>query len=266
VATAPPEVRRRILIVPGIFGECVQRIATPFQDGAVHLRGQGYRVDLVSVSGRSGSEANAAAISDWLRRFAEPAEPLLMIGYSKGTSDILEAVGRYPDAIPAGTAIVSVGGVVSGTPMADSWERMYRRLAWMPVPGCRPGDGGGVTSLTHRERQAWLEAHPLPHNRHYFSLPAFTSGDNISRAMKQSHRWLSTIDPRNDGQVIWRDAIIPGGTLLGYANCDHWALALPLARNSRFAGFFANRNGYPREILLEAVVRMVEEQLATSVG
>jgi hypothetical protein len=34
--------------------------------------------------------------------------------------------------------------------------------------------------------------------------------------------------PRNDGLLLIYDQIIPGGTLLGYANADHWSVALSL--------------------------------------
>ena len=38
------------------------------------------------------------------------------------------------------------------------------------------------------------------------------------------------IDGRNDSQVIFYDQLIPGSTLLGYLNADHWAVAVPIAR------------------------------------
>jgi|GEM_PF-3931291 len=43
---------------------------------------------------------------------------------------------------------------------------------------------------------------------------------------------------------------------------EHWAVTLPLKRNQRFLGStFVNRNEYPREVLLESVLRYVEEDL-----
>jgi hypothetical protein len=114
--------------------------------------------------------------------------------------------------------------------------------------------------VSRRHRIAWLADHPLPRDRTYFSVAAFTDRAHVSRPLEQSYRELSRIDPRNDGQVIATDAIIPGSHLLGYLNADHWAVALPLAHNSpKLRSVFAGRNDYPREILLEAIVRLVEE-------
>jgi hypothetical protein len=75
------------------------------------------------------------------------------------------------------------------------------------------------------------------------------------------------VDPRNDGQVVWADAFIPAGTFLGYANADHWAVALPIVRGvppalRAAAAAVLDRNAFPREVLLEAIVRHVEEELA----
>jgi hypothetical protein len=45
-------------------------------------------------------------------------------------------------------------------------------------------------------------------------------------------------------------------------NADHWAVALPIDRAHPVVGtLFVNENEYPREALLEAVMRFVEDDL-----
>ena len=61
---------------------------------------------------------------------------------------------------------------------------------------------------------------------------------------------LSAIDPRNDSQVIFYDQVIPGSTLMGYLNADHWAIAVPIAESHPFIGrHFADKNTYPRQAI-----------------
>jgi hypothetical protein len=55
--------------------------------------------------------------------------------------------------------------------------------------------------------------------------------------------------------------IIPRSTLLGFVKADHWAVAMPLARDLPALTPWLNRNEFPREVLLEAVIRFVEENL-----
>ena len=62
--------------------------------------------------------------------------------------------------------------------------------------------------------------------------------------------------------MIFYDALIPGSTLLGYVNADHWAIAMPISREMPLvADTFIDRNAFPREVLLEAIVRFVEESM-----
>jgi len=64
--------------------------------------------------------------------------------------------------------------------------------------------------------------------------------------------------------VISYDQVIPGSALIGYINADHWALSVPVARtHSTIGSVFVDQNNYPREALLEALMRFVEEDLAT---
>jgi hypothetical protein len=56
--------------------------------------------------------------------------------------------------------------------------------------------------------------------------------------------------------------VIPGSVLLGYLNADHWAIAVPFNRSHPFiSSLFIDKNAFPREVLLEAIVRYVEEDL-----
>ena len=65
--------------------------------------------------------------------------------------------------------------------------------------------------------------------------------------------------------LLGEDAVLPGSVLLGYARGDHWAVAEPFSRVRGPFGWLprhlADRNAYPRELLLEAIVRAVEESL-----
>ncbi len=91
----------------------------------------------------------------------------------------------------------------------------------------------------------------------------FPQPERISSILKSSYEKLSCVDSRNDSQVIFYDQIVPGSTLLAYVNADHWALAIPVARTHPTIGaLFVTQNAYPREALVEAILRFLEEDLA----
>ena len=52
---------------------------------------------------------------------------------------------------------------------------------------------------------------------------------------------------------------------MGYLNADHLAVAMPINRaHTTIATIMVTENAYPREALLEALLRFVEEDMATT--
>jgi hypothetical protein len=129
---------------------------------------------------------------------------------------------------------------------------------------CTPGDGHAVESLRPGARLAWLAANPLPGDVPYYSVVTFLQPGRISRALSAGYNKLSRVDARNDSQMLFYDQVIPDSTLVGYLNADHWALAVPISRSHPWIGStLLNHHGYPREALLEALLRFVEWDLET---
>jgi hypothetical protein len=86
------------VFVGGIGYECVQAWLEPAGTVERHLARNGYGLLSVSVDGLSSSTNNARQIRDALLAMPEPPGPprLVLIGYSKGAPDILEAIVAYP--------------------------------------------------------------------------------------------------------------------------------------------------------------------------
>ena len=252
-------------LVPGIGWDCFAPWLNASNTAGAHAQRYGYDGILIPVDALSGTQHNARQIRDAI--MAMPQESglprIVLIGYSKGAPDIFEALVTYPELRPRIAAVVSAAGPVGGSPLANDAEQYHADLLqYFPKATCKPGDGGGVESLRPSIRKAWLAEHPLPREIPYYSLVALPHPDRISSVLDSSYRKLSRVDARNDSQVIFYDAIVPGSTLLGYLNADHWAVAVPIARTHPTVGaWFVTENAYPREALLEAILRFVEEDL-----
>jgi hypothetical protein len=253
-------------VVPGIGYECFEQWLEPPGTVKSHMRTQGFDQVLIKVDGLSSTANNARQIRDALMAMPSESEAprQVLIGYSKGAADILEALAAYPEIRSRAVAVVSAAGSIGGSPLANDAEQYQADLLrHFPGATCGPGDGGGVESLRPETRKAWLAENPLPAGPRYYSLVTFPQPERISRILKSSYRKLAKVDGRNDSQVIFYDQVIPGSTLLGFVNADHWALAVPISRSHEIiGGAFATQNAYPREALLEAVLRFIEEDLA----
>ncbi len=252
-------------IVPGVGFACIVQWLEPQSTVAGHVQRFGFDAVLLQVDALSGTATNARQIRDALTGMpAQPGAPrVVLVGYSKGAPDVLEAVVAYPEIRSRVAAVVSLAGAVGGSPLANDAEQYQAELLrHFPGATCDAGDGGAVASLRPDVRQAWLANHELPSGLRYYSLVTYPQPERMSQLLQHSYRKLSMLDGRNDSQMIFYDQVIPGSALLGYLNADHWAVAVPIARTrTTVSSIFVTRNDYPREALLEAVLRFVEEDL-----
>ena len=261
--------RRRLIaaIVAGVGYECFEKWLQAPATSAAHVRQFGYDMVQIKVDALSSSGKNARQIRDFIVGMqAEAGAPrLVLIGYSKGAPDILEAVVAYPEIRGAVAAVVSAAGAVGGSALAnDADQYQADLLRHFPQASCDSGDGGAVNSLRPTIRKTWLAQNRLPELR-YYSLVTFPHPDQVSSILKSSYDKLARVDARNDSQMIFYDQIVPGSTLVGYVNADHWALAVPIARTHTTIGsLLVTRNAYPREALLEALLRFIEEDLTAA--
>jgi hypothetical protein len=255
-------------LVPGIGFDCVAKWLQPAGTVGQHIRKYGYELAPIKVDALSGITTNARQIRDAVMAMTlGPGAPrLVLFGYSKGAPDVLEAIVKHPEIRPRVAAVVSVAGAVGGSALANDAEQYQAELLrHFPGATCDAGDGGAVDSLRPNVRKAWLAQNPLPASVPTYSVVTLPQPERISSILHGSASKLSAIDGRNDSQVIFYDQVIPGSSLVGYINADHWAIALPIARAHENVGsMFVTQNAYPREALLEAVLRFVEEDLAAN--
>jgi pimeloyl-ACP methyl ester carboxylesterase len=252
-----------VIMVPGLLAECLAAQSTVFADARTNLEAQGYRTGYIQTRGRQASEVNADIIRDAIR--AMPINTrIVLVTHSKGTVDSLLALATYPDLADSVVALVSVAGAVNGSPLADIVPDWIARLVeQISLPECPQGHGvEAVDSLRRSARLSWLATHGWPARVRTYSLVAVAGPDNMSAVLRPFYGILARTEPANDGQVIASDAIIPGSTLLGYANADHLAVAMPFGENTPLlTATLMTRNDYPRAVLLEAAIRFVDEDL-----
>ena len=262
--------KRRLIgaVVAGVGYECFEQWLQAPGSVGIHLRQFGYDLVQMKVDALSSSAKNARQIRDAIMAMPAEAGPprLVLIGYSKGAPDILEAMVAYPQIRSRVAAVISAAGSVGGSALANDAEQYQADLLrHFPGATCDSGDGGAINSLRPATRKNWLAQNRLPSELNYYSLVTFPQPDHISAVLKSSYNKLARIDARNDSQVIFYDQMVPGSSLMGYINADHWALAVPIARtHSALASLLVTQNAYPREALAEAMLRFVEEDLAAS--
>ncbi|HEX7072355.1 MAG TPA: hypothetical protein VF190_16190 [Rhodothermales bacterium] len=253
-------------IVPGLGWSCFAHWLDLNNSVPRHIEQFGYQAELVPVGALASTADNARDIRDWVLRLPpeQAARKLVLIGYSKGAPDILQALVTYPELVERVSAVVSIAGAIGGSPLANNAEQSRANLlTHIPGAECEEViDRGAVDDLRSVVRQQWLAENSLSESLRYYSIVTYPDPTRISAGLKGSYRKISKVDARNDSQMIFYDQIIPGSSLLAYLNADHWAVAVPIARSHELIGStFVNKNEYPREALIEALMRYLDEAL-----
>ena len=265
VSLEPSRATITVIFIAGFASDCVdqaRQAKTQYKD---YLARFGYHFETLRVSGTSSSQSNAQQIRDALDQLPELGRNrnAVIIAHSKGVVDTLEALVTYPELQDRIAALISLAGAVGGSPLADlAPDAMLTIMQNTPGLQCEDGDAGALTSLSPQVRRNWLAENPLPEHVPLYSVVGLPAPDRISRGLKASYHLLSDIDPRNDGNLIYYDQVIPGSTLLGYVNADHWAISTDLGASPyALVRALADKSEFPREVLLEAALRFVELDL-----
>jgi hypothetical protein len=263
-----------VIIVSGVLWECVSDVVLPFGRGKSvdpateydYLKPRYANIDVVHVRGIATSEHNARIVQEAILRHRD-AGSVIVVAYSKGVQDTLEALRLMGSDTPRNLrALVSVAGVVSGSPLAD-WLNRYRHLlAMLPTPSeCSHVNENFLKSIARHRCLHWLEQHwhSLPQGVRYYSLVTFVQPKRMHWFLRLLYAKLAEVEPRNDSHMLIHDQVLPGAALLGYVKADHWAVALPFNRSTRSLWNYLLRdnNAFPREVLFEAILRYVEADL-----
>jgi len=261
-APGPLATNYRILVIPGVLSSCQNNVQA-FQQGQEHLRKiHGLTVDFLQLPNDS-SMANAERIAAYLREaMRSDLRKFIVVTYSKGAPDFMEALSYSPDVRSAVAAYVTIAGAVGGTPIAETMPAMAQRYVdALHLGSCQGNLTEAFWSLRSDVRKAFLAGHPdlgVP----AFSLSAVSEPGNTSEMLRENWNVLAAYDKRNDSQLLQSDTLVPGGYYLGVARTDHLAVALGYEYSpDGYIRGALDFNHFPRVALFEAAVRMVIETL-----
>jgi hypothetical protein len=246
----------RVLVIPGVLSSC-QANTEAFGEAQSHLRDKhGMTVEFLQTPNES-STANGQRIANYLReKFQADSRKYILVGYSKGTPDIQEALANDPQARNAVAAFVSIAGAVGGSPIADTMPSIVQQYtATLKLGTCQGDVAEAFKSLRQDVRKRFLADHPDPLVP-TFSIAAVSDATTTSRMLLEAWKLLTAYDSRTDSQLLLSDALVPGGNYFGTLHADHLAVALNyLSASDSTIKAAADHNRYPRSALLEAAVR-----------
>ncbi len=254
-----------IAIVPGVLSVCGGD-STAFLEGRQHLRSaHGISADVITATSGS-STANGNIIAQFIRDgFRKDGRKFILLGYSKGAPDILEAVAGDPEAARDVAALITVAGAIGGSPIADLMPGQAQQWIQAISHGQCKGDlYSAFQSLRRDVRRKFLAQHPDP-GFPVYSISAVSSKADTSKVLLEGWMFLSIYGQPEDSQLLESDTRYPGGHTLGAVYADHIAVA-DSYDNSTDAELkkLVNHNHFPRTTLLESLLRYVTSDLNAS--
>ena len=261
-ATLPPQIDStyRYLLIAGFGSDCLSGPHATFVDSMDHLKSaHSYVAETLPVSAFGSSEFNAKQIAKYLNsQFATDQRKYIVLGYSKGTSDLEVALASEPGVKDKVAALVTLSGVVQGSRLLGQPHPSSAERKQAAAITCTAGDGGGLKSMTPEVRQAFLATHPDPLVPTY-SIAAYSDKQDTSEILLPFWLDLSQHGKAEDSQMLAAEAVYPRGNYLGLLRRDHWAIAIPLE-----SSVLINKNDFPRPQLFEAILRFVTADLKSA--
>jgi len=255
----------RVLFISGIMSQCGSSKLQAFSDVRAHLSAKhGMTAEYTDVPALGSCEYNAEKIAAYIRAHTQnDRRPYIVVGYSKGSPDLMVAMATYPDLRTSVAAFLTVAGAVGGSrlpDMIDTATRKAMRKLNLEDSNCDQGDGRGIDSLRRPNRMAFLRDHPEPLVPTY-ALVAVSDETTTSQVLLPLWEHESLYSRDQDSQVIDSEGIPPGANFLGVLKGDHWAVAMPFeldpANND-----LVNQNHFPRTAAVEAALRVVIKDLS----
>lgn len=250
----------RFLFVAGFGGECLEAVRA-YSTSIAHLKdAHQVAVEYFAVAPFGPSEENGSSIAKHIDEgwAADQSRKYVLVGYGKGAADLLEALRVLNAPRTKVAALVTVAGTVGGLWTPDDLRALMQGNQPWIAPNCPGNVQDGLHSLMRDVRQAFLRgnASPVPG----YSIIGSSTLEDTSSVLRASWKRLSLYAREQDGQVVAWEAMLPGGKYLGAARADHWAIALPFDEAPTRLKMI-DRNHFPRDALLEAIVRYVTADL-----
>ena len=220
-----------------------------------------------------------------------PPGDVILIGYSKGSPDILALLAARPDLAPRIKAVIGWAGAVGGSYLAnDIYEKlkslpMYNQIADLttsevgkqvfrlaPVAEIKAINRrvdeydvlGAINSLTTGVREKFLTDHAsainaLPIPQFYFT--GSTSLLEVPYFQRQGTLELDKYDQDNDMQITQAQAAFPSpyAPRLAMFHANHWDLSYDPFPLSRTMGSRHLKNEFARRPAMNAIVLFLAE-------
>ncbi len=212
-----------VLFVPGWFYKSDPWTGADLARQRRVVNWLGIDQSLVEIEENATIEENAKIVAESIIRYGQADKKIILVSVSKASAEVALAIGQLLDAEQAQgiAAWINIGGLLRGTPVADSvmrWPKQWLAKAYFLFKGWDFASVGSMT--TQRSMVRWeqlrIPRHILIIN--YIGIPL--SGD-VTVLARDRYMKMRKHGP-NDGLTLIADAIAPNSVTLAQIGVDHF--------------------------------------------
>lgn len=207
------------LMVPGLFTE---RFPGYMEKNRDALSAAGLDARMVNIDTDADSRTNAKVIRDEVLRLGKEGKTVVLVGQSKGGSDLADAIALYPEIRKYVKGAVAMQAPYGGTPVASGFQKSPELKTLMSgvVKQIFQGNPQAVLDLSYERRQKMVRDNPYPTNIPTVSLVS-TRSSATSLLCSLEGLLKNKFGVETDGLVPEKDQAIPGSRTVTFKDMDH---------------------------------------------
>ncbi len=240
-APVPPSLL--VIFVPGWFYRVNgSETGSDFLEPRRLFEAQGVDTRLATTDENGTVEQNAEIVAGEVRAAAAQDRQVILVSASKSSAEVAQALGLIlsPQESSHVLAWLSIGGVLRGSPVADSVVGSVFCSIARAMLALDGFDMAGLMSMQTERQRGRFDRLALPDHMLYVTyVPVPMSGD-ISKRGRFFYQVTKDAGP-GDGLTLLADELIPGGLVLLEPGIDHF-LEHPEKNNRTQALFWVLMN------------------------
>lgn len=212
-----------LVFVPGLFYKRKPETGGDFYKQRMQFNDYGCTTHLIETNEVGTVEENAMIITQELRKLMSTGKKIIVVSASKGGLDLYYSLGYLLNESETENirAWVSIGGTLNGSPIADKYQKGFRKLyakIILRFIGARYGLVRDLGTSASAERNKKIK---LPDNIltiHYVGAPLEYQ---LNKEVKKLYAQLSKLGP-NDGLTTLIDELTDNGIVITELGLDHY--------------------------------------------
>lgn len=212
-----------VVFVPGLAYKQDTTTGADFARQRKLLTSENIKNELIAIGEWDLVNDNATLIADRLKVLSETNEKIIVVSASKGGLETAIALGKIlkPEETKSVKAWINVGGILRGTPIADSYLKFPKSWFAQTMLWIKGKKLNIVEDLSYENRKEHFNQLQFPEKIKIINFVGAPLATKISKEIKNRYCSMINLGP-NDGLTPLADETIENSIVISEIGLDHY--------------------------------------------